>query len=591
MPLTERLAEYDNPNQFALLQGVTGVEADQNRIATTGRECFAFSPREDAAAAAVVNLVRSLFEKNEVSPDKYNITVDAIGNVFVTWYGEDRTKTFMSGSHLDSVLGGGVFDGPSGINSAYTFLQKLVLSNALPDTSFTMVAWRSEESSPTTGSVSIGSRAATGTISKEDLEKVPYMFPGQPRRLLKEHITETRGAAAWDKIIAELTTHPFFSKMEVVGANELHIEQSAVIDRQNKEVGIVVHGIGGAIRQELAMQTATDKTTITPANPHTYFTLTFTGEQAHTGGTPPNLSAQIVDGKPGDPWYRKDALIGSSQVLKQLFWATDRMTMKDAIKVTSTTPARMTGFTTVPDEQIVQLAVEDRNLATLETIFNTAASETLRRLGVTMRITKGTAVTEGDLHHLNRETLKTQLELPLQVETFVRKAVNEQKTADPTNSVGTLRATVTDFSVKANGLTEQAPLAAKLDLRDVDPTGMAALEEKIALTIGCISRTTGSELNCKTLSRKPFAPIDATAASDLMSVCDQLGVTYTTMPSMPGHDGASLAARGVPISMVFVRHDGVSHNPAENQPLKCYQTAERVQHEFMAERIGFAMVE
>lgn len=590
MPLTERLTGYEDPDQFGLLQEVTRVEADQSRIATSGRECFAFSHREDGAAKAVLNLTRSLFEKNNVSPDKYNITVDAIGNVFVTWYGEDRNRTFMSGSHLDSVLGGGVFDGPSGINSAYTFLQKLVLSNARPNISFTMVAWRAEESSPTTGSVSVGSRAATGTISKEDLEKVPYMFPGQPRRLLKEHITDSRGSVVWDKIIAELTNHPFFSKMEVVGANELHIEQSAVIDRQNNEVGIVVHGIGGAIRQELAMQTATDKTTITPANPHTYFTLTFTGEQAHTGGTPPNLAAEIPQCKPGDPWYRKDALIGSSEVLKQLFWAANRMAMQDAIKVIGTIPARMTGFTTVPDAQVVALAIENHHLETLEILLSTAAGEIFKRLGVTMKIEKKHAVAEGDLHHLNRETLKTQLEFPIKVEAAVRRAVSEQKAADSTNSVGTLRATVTDFWVEADGLTGQAPLAAKLDLRDVDPAGMAALEKKIAATIATISSATGCELSCKTLSRKPFAPIDATASSDLMSVCDQLGVTCTTMPSMPGHDGASLAARGIPISMVFVRHDGVSHNPAENQPLKCYQTAERVQHEFMAERIGFAMV-
>ncbi|MBP9718116.1 M20/M25/M40 family metallo-hydrolase [Candidatus Gracilibacteria bacterium] len=578
MEMTERLNGYPDTNEFAILHGVAALD-NQAKVATEGRTCFAFSEKEDDAFATVHGQVVHLFAEHGVSPDQYEITQDAIGNLYVTWFGKNRGETFVSGSHLDSVLGGGVFDGPAGVNSAYNFLRHLVENNITPEAGFTMVAWRAEESSPTTGTTSVGSRVATQTMSLKELERVPYKFPGAEAITLKQHIIDTRGEEAWEQIVQEYQNgNPFFSKMRVTGSNELHIEQSAVTERQGRDVGIVVGGIGSAIRQQLTQSVDCNKLTVTPENPHKKITLTFIGEQAHTGGTPPNVAETVDEARrQGLPWYRKDALVASAQFTKMLL-----SRYGDKIKVLSYRPERATGYTTVPHSQILEFSFP----AEFDTSSILAMVQNAERdYGVQVQQGSVCQLPDGEHNFIDVVKLHQQVALPIEVERLVRTAVNNETETDESNSVGTLRATVVDFTFAPNK-EGQCVLSANLDLRDVNPEGMRALEVEIGRVVDEISQNVGAPLEQKDVSRKPHAPINEGLARELIATCDHLGVTYATLPSMPGHDGSALAAMGTPICMVFCRHDGISHNPAENLDVEYYRVAEKVQHAFMRRRIG-----
>src|SRR5436190_11338543 len=56
---------------------------------------------------------------------------DAVGNL-VAWWGSRRPGAVLTGSHLDSVLDGGAYDGPLGVVSALAALDLLVSRGFLP---------------------------------------------------------------------------------------------------------------------------------------------------------------------------------------------------------------------------------------------------------------------------------------------------------------------------------------------------------------------------------------------------------------------------------------------------------------------------
>ncbi|WP_067489557.1 allantoate amidohydrolase [Actinomadura hibisca] len=93
---------------------------------------------------------------------------DANGNLFAWWLPADGTRTgaVLTGSHLDSVPGGGAFDGPLGVVSAFAALDKLRAENFTPTKPIGVAAFAEEEGARF-GVACLGSRLLAGAITPE----------------------------------------------------------------------------------------------------------------------------------------------------------------------------------------------------------------------------------------------------------------------------------------------------------------------------------------------------------------------------------------------------------------------------------------
>lgn len=89
---------------------------------------------------------------------------DAAGNLLMRFPGRDRTLPgLFCGSHADSVLDGGNYDGLAGITAALLVVRDLKARGVTPERDIVVTALRCEEQGL------IGSRAMMGKLSEADL--------------------------------------------------------------------------------------------------------------------------------------------------------------------------------------------------------------------------------------------------------------------------------------------------------------------------------------------------------------------------------------------------------------------------------------
>jgi N-carbamoyl-L-amino-acid hydrolase len=90
---------------------------------------------------------------------------DRNGNIWA-WWGPPGPGALVTGSHLDSVPGGGAFDGPLGVVSALDAVQRLIVSGVRPSRPVAVVVFAEEEGSrfgvPCLGSKLLTGEAAAG---------------------------------------------------------------------------------------------------------------------------------------------------------------------------------------------------------------------------------------------------------------------------------------------------------------------------------------------------------------------------------------------------------------------------------------------
>lgn len=180
---------------------------------------------------------------------------DAIGNLYVTLPGRDRTApVLMTGSHLDSVPHGGNYDGAAGVLAGLFMLEQLA-QGPQPPCDVTLMAIRAEEMIWFPEHY-LGSRAAFGLLPPDTPDRVKRSDTGQP---LADHMTE----AGFDPQ-AIRGRNAQLDPRRIRAFVEVHIEQGPVLVDARKPIGIVT-GIRGNIRHRFA---------------------SITGETTHAGGVP-----------------------------------------------------------------------------------------------------------------------------------------------------------------------------------------------------------------------------------------------------------------------------------------------------------------
>lgn len=94
-----------------------------------------------------------------------DVRCDRNGNLWA-WWGEPGPGAIVTGSHLDSVPGGGAFDGPLGVVSALSAVDTLRDHGFTPVKPFAIVVFAEEEGGRF-GVPCLGSRLLTGTIDAD----------------------------------------------------------------------------------------------------------------------------------------------------------------------------------------------------------------------------------------------------------------------------------------------------------------------------------------------------------------------------------------------------------------------------------------
>lgn len=196
------------------------------------------------------------------------ITVDGIGNIRAK-YNSSNEPSIIVGSHIDTVLHGGRFDGVVGVVGALEAIRVLNENKIKTNHPIELIIFAEEEGS-NFGTATSGSKALVGGLSLIDLKKLSNQkgesyydvlkgFGLNPENLGKERL----------------------EKGNALAMLELHIEQGIVLDRSKIPIGIV-KGISGKKLLHIEIH----------------------GESNHAGATPMNM--------------RKDPMVVASQIISSI---------------------------------------------------------------------------------------------------------------------------------------------------------------------------------------------------------------------------------------------------------------------------------
>lgn len=154
------------------------------------------------------------------------VRVDPAGNMIGYREGSEDLPPIMLGSHIDSVPGGGNYDGDVGVISAIEVAQVLHDNAVTTRHPLEVVVFADEEGGLT------GSRGMSGQLSVEALSVVSHSG-----LTIGEGISQIGGDP---KRLAEATRNPG----EIAAYLELHIEQGATLDDEDIDIGVVTGIVG-----------------------------------------------------------------------------------------------------------------------------------------------------------------------------------------------------------------------------------------------------------------------------------------------------------------------------------------------------------
>lgn len=192
------------------------------------------------------------FVVNLMKDSGLEVKIDRIGNIFGIWEDQKNKneKALMLGSHIDSVINAGIFDGCYGVLAAIEVVRTLKDKEFIPKRPIVIGAFTNEEGIRYQPDM-MGSLVYAGGMDVDEVLKVE----GIDGTILGEELK---------RIGYEGTEEPGFIKPYAYV--ELHVEQGPILDKEEISVG-VVENLQGISWQE----------------------VTIIGEANHAGTTPTYL--------------------------------------------------------------------------------------------------------------------------------------------------------------------------------------------------------------------------------------------------------------------------------------------------------------
>lgn len=241
--------------------------------------------------------------------------IDVAGNLVGRKPGtEDGRAPLVAGSHIDTVPNGGHYDGIVGVMSAIEAARTLHESGVLLRHPLEIVVWSNEEGGKT------GSRSWMGSVEAREFD-----LPSLGERTIGDGIRHLGGNP--DRLQENAK-----SAGDIAAYVELHIEQGAILDRENISIG-VVEGIVGIRR----------------------WYITVSGFANHAGTTPMD--------------QRQDALYAAAQMITEVR------------RIITSEPGRQVGTVgrvdvhpgapnVIPGEVLFSLEIRDLDMAKVGRLFD-----------------------------------------------------------------------------------------------------------------------------------------------------------------------------------------------------------------------------
>jgi N-carbamoyl-L-amino-acid hydrolase len=247
--------------------GISKFHVDSQRLQGTLEKLSAFGRNPEGGVTRIGFSETDLSAREYVSGLKkqagLQVRVDPAGNIFGLHAGSEKLPILLFGSHIDSVIHGGNFDGDVGSMGAIEVIHALNDGGVRTRHPLEVVIWTNEEGNHF-GLGTLGSGVAAGLLGPEILERKD-----------DEGLT----LADWLRRYGQDPSHLTDARIPhgaLAGFLELHIEQGPNLDESEIPIG-VVQGIVGLKRWKCVA----------------------TGFANHAGTTPMN--------------HRKDALAASSR--------------------------------------------------------------------------------------------------------------------------------------------------------------------------------------------------------------------------------------------------------------------------------------
>ena len=191
------------------------------------------------------------------------VRVDTMGNMFARRPGRDPSRPpVLFGSHLDSQPTGGKFDGALGVIAGLEVMRTIKEMGIETDAPIELVNWTDEEGARF-GRAMMGSGVWSGVFDQARIEALRDSDGIGLGEALDA--TGCRGAEPASHFPAD----SYF---------ELHIEQGPILEREDKQIGVVTGG-----------------------QAQIWYDAVVTGRDSHAGTTPPNA--------------RRDALVGAARII------------------------------------------------------------------------------------------------------------------------------------------------------------------------------------------------------------------------------------------------------------------------------------
>ena len=207
------------------------IELDSNRIKNDLLKLASFGNTEldgnERIAYSDYNVDALAWLKTELEALNLNVSIDFAGNLIAVRDGiNNNLKPIGFGSHIDCVPNGGHYDGQIGVLAGLEIFRVLNENNIKTNHPLELIVFSNEE-----GGV-FGSRALAGVITDETMDVMTASgltnFQG---------VNKLGGNS--DRIFEVVREYPAFHSFI-----ELHIEQGAVLEEANLDIGIV-QGIVG----------------------------------------------------------------------------------------------------------------------------------------------------------------------------------------------------------------------------------------------------------------------------------------------------------------------------------------------------------
>ena len=179
-----------------------------------------------------------------------SVETDAAGNLIGRWTdpGCKNNPPVLTGSHYDTVLNGGRFDGTLGVLGAIEAVQTMKEAGIRPAYPICVIGFKDEEGNRF-GYGMIGSKSICGIVSEEGLDSE-----------YQDGFSLRHAMTAYGLQPEQVQTCRI---APVKAMLELHIEQGKVLEKHQKQIGIV-DGIAGLVRYRIVIH----------------------GESGHAGATP-----------------------------------------------------------------------------------------------------------------------------------------------------------------------------------------------------------------------------------------------------------------------------------------------------------------